>query len=115
MPMHTKMNPESTRNTFLPSLARAHKLAVGLVLTLAGCASATFNPNAFVPGQSTVADVEAHAGKPAAVQAGARGAAAGAAGAAGAGGGGRANRCAVPAGCPGAARAMRCARAPMAA
>ena len=71
--MRTRMNPESTRNTFLPSLARAHKLAVGLLLTLAGCASATFNPYAFVPGQSTVADVEAQAGKPAEVQAGANG------------------------------------------
>src|SRR3954471_17883093 len=73
MPMRTRTRPTSSRSTSLQSLARANSLVLGFLLALAGCASATFNPYAYVPGQSTAADVEAHAGAPAEVQPGPNG------------------------------------------
>jgi len=67
------MSRTSSRSTSAPSQARASSLLLGLLLALGGCASATFNPYVFVPGQSTVADVEARGGKPAEVQPGPNG------------------------------------------
>ncbi len=67
------MSRTSSRSTSVPSRGRANKLVLGFLFALAACGSATFNPYSFVPGQSTLADVEARAGKPAEVQAGANG------------------------------------------
>src|SRR5258706_16447141 len=73
MRMRTRMSRTSTRSTSAPSQARASRLVLGFLLALAGCASATFNPYVFVPGQSTAADVQARAGKPAEVAPGPNG------------------------------------------
>src|SRR5258708_33879985 len=73
MPMRTRTRRTSSRSTSLQSLARANRLVLGFLLALAGCASATFNPYVFVPGQSTAADVQARSGKPAEVAPGPNG------------------------------------------
>src|SRR5260221_7779212 len=73
MPMRTRTRRTSSRSTSLQSLARANRLVLGFLLALARCASATFNPYLFVPGQSTAAYVQARSGKPAEVDPGPNG------------------------------------------